>query len=111
MKNEECGFGASCVLLSFLLGGLVGAGLALLLAPGAGVDTRRKIKEFTDEFKGKAADYADQAKDKAFTYAGQAKEMVSSGLDKAKGVYEEKKTAITAAVEAGKEAYEKEVSK
>jgi hypothetical protein len=32
-------------------------------------------------------------------------------VDKAKELYEEKKSAISAAVEAGKEAYEKEVAK
>jgi gas vesicle protein len=87
-------------LLAFLLGGMVGAGLSLLLAPQAGTETRKRIREFADDVKEKATDYA-----------GQAKEKVISNVDKAKGMYEEKKSALTAAIEAGKEAYEKEVTK
>lgn len=111
MKHEECGFGAGSVLLSFLLGGLVGAGLALLMAPQAGPETRRRIRDFSDDVIEKASSYVDQAKDKATTYAGQAREKVTTTYEKAKDAIEEKKTALSAAVEAGKEAYEKEVHK
>lgn len=100
MRHEEGGFSAGSVLLSFLLGGMVGAGLALLLAPQSGAETRRKIRELTEEVKEKASDYV-----------GQAKERVVSTVEKGKDILEEKKSAISAAFEAGKEAYEKEVHK
>ncbi|HAK88188.1 MAG: hypothetical protein A2077_00860 [Nitrospirae bacterium GWC2_46_6] len=100
MRHEEDGFSAGSVLLSFLLGGMVGAGVALLMAPQSGADTRRKIREMADEAKEKATDYVSHAKD-----------MVSSTVEKGKGIYEERKSAITAALEAGKDAYEKEVHK
>ncbi|BCB96704.1 hypothetical protein JZK55_16260 [Dissulfurispira thermophila] len=100
MRHEEGGFSAGSVLLSFLLGGMVGAGLALLLAPQSGVETRRKIRELTEEVKGKASDYVEHAKEK-----------VTSTVGKGKEVFEEKKSAIVAAFEAGKEAYEKEIHK
>lgn len=100
MRHEEGGFSAGSVLLSFLLGGMVGAGIALLLAPQSGVETRRKIRDFTDDVVERASDYADQAKGR-----------VVSAVEKGKHVVEEKKSAITAAFEAGKEAYEKEVHK
>jgi gas vesicle protein len=98
--HDEEGYSSGSVLLAFVLGGMVGAGVALLLAPQSGTETRRKIKELTDDVKEKATDYA-----------GTAKEKVVSTVDKAKELYEEKKSAISAAVEAGKEAYEKEVAK
>ena len=98
--HDEEGYSSGSVLLAFVLGGMVGAGVALLLAPQSGTETRRKIKELTDDVKEKATDYA-----------GTAKEKVVSTADKAKELYEEKKSAISAAVEAGKEAYEKEVAK
>ncbi|MCL5061924.1 MAG: YtxH domain-containing protein [Nitrospiraceae bacterium] len=100
MRHEEGGFSAGSVLLSFLLGGMVGAGLALLMAPQSGAETRRKIREFTDDVKEKASDYA-----------GEAKEKITSTVEKGKHILDEKKSAITAAFEAGKEAYEKEVKK
>lgn len=100
MRHEEGGFSSGSVLLSFLLGGMVGAGLALLLAPQSGQETRRRIKEF-----------AEDAKEKASEYAGYAKEKVVSTVDKGKSYFEEKKSAISAAIEAGKDAYDKEVHK
>ena len=109
--HDDEGYSAGSVLLAFVLGGIVGAGVALLLAPQSGIETRRKIKELTDDVKEKATDYAGTVKEKATDYAGTAKEKVASTVDKAKELFEEKKSALTAAVEAGKEAYEKEVSK
>lgn len=111
MKHEEEGFSATSVLLSFLLGGMVGAGLALLLAPQSGPETRRKIREFADDVKDRTNDCVDQAKEKATGLYDQVKEQVTSTVEKAKEMIDEKKSAITAAVDAGKEAYEKEVIK
>lgn len=100
MGHEEGGFSTGSVFLSFLLGGIVGAGLALLFAPQSGVETRRKIKELTDE-----------TVEKASGVVSQMKEKVVATVEKGKDIFEEKKTALSAAIEAGKEAYEKEVHK
>src|SRR5271169_5556679 len=98
--SDENGFNSGSVLLSFLLGGMVGAGLALLLAPQSGPETRKKIM-----------DIADDVKEKANDYMSQAKETVTSTVEKGKSFVDEKKSLITAAFEAGKEAYEKEIQK
>lgn len=95
--REEGGHGAGSIFLSFLLGGLVGAGFALLLAPQSGSETRQKIKELTDD-----------VKEKTKGYVGDVKEKITGGIDKGKEMYEEKKSMVTSAIEAGKEAYEKE---
>jgi gas vesicle protein len=95
--REEDGYSAGSMFLSFLLGGVVGAALALLLAPESGRETRHKIKELTDDVRGKVRDYA-----------GDIKGRVTSTIDKSRELYEEKKSTISKAVEAGKEAYEKE---
>lgn len=97
MRYEQEGYGASSLFLSFILGGLMGAGLALFLAPKSGRETRQRIRELADE-----------VKEKAEGYVGQAKGRVSSTIEKGKGFIDEKKSIITTAVEAGKEAYEKE---
>lgn len=109
--DDENGYSAGSVFLSFLLGGMVGAGMALLLAPQSGVETRRRIREFADDVKDKANEFAEQAKDTATDYYGQARETVVTSVDKAKQVVEEQKAAITTAIDAGKEAYAKEVKK
>jgi gas vesicle protein len=95
--RDECNCGSGSILLSFLLGGLVGAGFALLMAPQSGRETRQKIKDLTDE-----------VKEKAMGYAGEVKDKVTTGIDKGRDLYEEKKSIITTAIEAGKEAYTKE---
>ncbi len=100
MSDDNNGFSTSSVFLAFVLGGLVGAGIALLMAPQSGKETREKIKDLADDIKEKAADYA-----------GQIKGKVTSAVDGGKEFFEEKKSLVTAAIEAGKEAYEKEKEK
>lgn len=46
---------------SFLIGGLVGAGLALLFAPQSGKKTRRDITRFTKNVAGEAKDMVEDA--------------------------------------------------
>ena len=62
MSEQDSGFSAGNVLLSFFVGGLIGAGVALLIAPKTGEETRRMIKELAEEVKEKAEAYIDQAK-------------------------------------------------
>jgi gas vesicle protein len=51
-------------LISFLLGGIVGAGISLLLAPYPGRKMRGKIADLADDAKEYATDYAKKLKDK-----------------------------------------------
>ncbi len=95
MKDE--GYSSGSMLVSFLLGGIVGAGLALLLAPQSGEETRKKIRDFADDVKDRTTDYVEKTKDRITSY-----------VDDGKGFYEQKKSIVKSAIEAGKEAYEKE---
>ena len=52
------------VLISFLVGGIVGAGLALLFAPQSGKKTRKQIADMADEVKDYASDYTKKLKEK-----------------------------------------------
>ena len=100
MENEESGRSTGSIILAFFIGGLVGAGVALLIAPQSGKETRQKIKELADDAKEKATQYAEEVKSKVTSAVGKGKELV-----------EEKKSLITTAVEAGKGAYVKEKEK
>jgi gas vesicle protein len=97
MGREESGFGISAVILSFFIGGIVGAGIALLVAPKTGEETRKIIKDFAEDKKEKVEGLIHDVKGKASTY-----------VEKGKGFIEKEKDIINKAVEAGKEAYEKE---
>lgn len=57
---------ALVALFSFLLGGVIGAGVALLLAPQSGEKTRRQIKDFAEDMGDQATEYAGKLKKKIF---------------------------------------------
>lgn len=95
MEHEGSG-GVGSVVSSFFLGGLIGAGIALLVAPATGRETREQIRGLAGDARKKADDYYEQIK-----------EAVTSTLENGKGLVEEKKRLITNAVQAGIEAYEK----
>jgi gas vesicle protein len=52
------------VLISFLIGGIVGAGLALLLAPQSGRKTRKQIVDLAEDVKDYTSGYAKKLKGK-----------------------------------------------
>ena len=97
MDQQGSGCSAGKVVCSFFIGGLIGAGVALLMAPKTGEETRRMLKELAEEVKEKAEAYIDQAKGTARIY-----------VEKGKDFIEKEKSVITRTVEAGKEAYKKE---
>jgi gas vesicle protein len=67
------------VLASGIIGAGIGAGIALLLAPKSGAETRKDLKRF----------------------ASNTGEQVGSAIDKGKDIFEAGKGALTAAVESG----------
>ncbi|MEJ2695777.1 MAG: YtxH domain-containing protein [Candidatus Sulfobium sp.] len=50
------------VLISFLIGGIVGAGMALLFAPQSGKRTRGKIVDLAEDARDYASDYTRKLK-------------------------------------------------
>jgi gas vesicle protein len=65
MDREDRNLGM-ITIFSFLVGGAVGAGLALLLAPQSGRKTRRQIRDIADDISEQASDYAGKVKKKIF---------------------------------------------
>ena len=94
---SEGRFSAGSVALAFLVGGAVGAGLALLLTPKSGPEARELIKGQATAAREEALKVADDVKDKA-----------NELLEKSKEVVEAKKAVLESALEAGKEAMERE---
>lgn len=62
-NNDRDGFGA--FLSGFIIGGLIGAVVALLFAPQSGEETRTMIKEKSIELKDKAVEAGQEARAKA----------------------------------------------
>lgn len=84
-------------VVSFFLGGLVGAGIALLLTPQPGSKTRQQLKDASRD-----------AKEKAEFYYGQARGKITEAVSRGTDIISESGPLLTAAIEAGKEAYERE---
>ncbi|MEW6327215.1 MAG: YtxH domain-containing protein [Thermodesulfobacteriota bacterium] len=97
MASDDRGYSAGAVVLSFFIGSLVGAGLAVLLAPASGRETREKIKG-----------WADTTKDRIAGLGGELKEKAAHVVEHGKEYYEQKKQILSSAIEAGREAMEKE---
>ena len=89
MKEDLTDKKGNSILMPFLVGGIVGAGVALLLAPKPGKEVREDIKRFAEN----------------------TKESVTSVIDRGKTLFDESKTMISSAIEAGKTAYEQEKEK
>jgi gas vesicle protein len=95
--SEENGICAGTVLVSFVAGAAIGAGLALLYAPKSGSEMRETI-----------ADLADDAVDKIKEYTKEAQEKIKTAIDDSKETIIEKKSILASAIEAGREAMSKE---
>ena len=91
--NDDRGFNTANILTAFVVGAVVGAGIALLTAPQSGRETREKLR-----------DLADDAKEKIMSVADEAKEKIQDTYMHGKDVLQEKKSAIVSAIDAGKKA-------
>ena len=77
------------ILLPFVIGGLVGAGVALLLAPKSGKELRKDISDL----------------------ASDTREKIAVTIDKGKELYEGSRSAVKNAIDAGKSAFVEERDK
>ena len=91
-------------IASFLLGAAIGAGIALLLAPQSGEETRRDIKRKASEMKDAAKDVAGDFSDSVVDRYAKAKRTVGSTIDSARQAIDLKKHQATEAIRAGREA-------
>ncbi len=87
-------------MAALFVGGLVGAGVALLAAPGSGREMRQRIGRLTGDAKEKVRDYAAAGRVKVINIAERGRKYVRG-----------RKTMVTAAVAAGRQAYVEEKGK
>ncbi len=96
--SSETGTGEKAVF--FILGAFVGAAVALLLAPKSGEETRKyfaaRAREGTDYISKQGRDLAEKA---------------SGYVEKSKEYLDHQKDQVSAAFEAGKQAYREEKGK
>lgn len=97
MSNEDRGFSAAAVALAFILGGTLGASLAMLFAPESGRRTRERLRDLAADMRDRTLDLSEDLRDKA-----------EDAIERGREVLDEKKSIISAAMQAGKEAMQRE---
>jgi len=97
--------------VSFVAGGLIGAGMALLYAPQSGERTREEIREKAERTIIKAHRIEDGIKDAVNHLIDDVRGKVGQLVEEGKDLAEDKKQELIAAIEAGKNALEEEKEK
>jgi gas vesicle protein len=99
--------GASGVVLSFLVGSLSGAALAILFAPRSGRETREllgdKLRETTERGR--------RVGEKALERGRESAEDAARYLERQRDALEKRRDRLASAVEAGRQAYRDEKEK
>jgi gas vesicle protein len=101
MKAELTNKGKS-ILIPFLVGGAVGAGVTLLLTPKSGKEVREDIKRFAHDSKERVALAIDKGKE----LYNDSRERVALAIDKGKELYNDSRERVTSAIDKGKEFYD-----
>ncbi|MEK7278019.1 MAG: YtxH domain-containing protein [Chloroflexota bacterium] len=105
-------------LVGFIIGGLVGAAVALILAPQSGAETREQIRqkgielkeqgeETLTEARAKAEAAAAEARARAEKLAGDAKTRAQELAKQGREVFDEQRSKLQDAIQTGKKAITK----
>ena len=94
---DDRGWSLGAVGLAFLGGGLVGAAMALLLAPQSGRQSREQLRG-----------YARRAEENIHELAETATQVLDQTVEKGREFIKDRKAVLTEAVEAGRAATQQE---
>ena len=76
--SDNNGGETGAFLAGFILGGLVGAAVAMIMAPASGEETRRQIRERGIELRDRAEDAAEEARKRAEEAAMEARKRAAA---------------------------------
>jgi gas vesicle protein len=82
MARDDGGM-AGTIVVTFVLGALTGAAVALLLAPATGEETRRVLGEKAKEGRDRASEAARQGRD----FLNRQRDTVSNAIERGKDAY------------------------
>ncbi len=94
MNHEE-----GKILGAFLIGGILGIGLALLFAPQSGKKTRKNISKFASKVKDDAREVAENAAESVEDLAVKVAEKISDVVSTGEGLSEDAKKKTLKAIE------------
>ncbi len=96
------------IAAAFLLGGVIGAGFALLYAPKSGRETRRDIAKTARRIKRETVNMVEDTIDSINDFAGDVKDKVSDIIDQGKELSDSAKKEILKNLEYGQKVIEKQ---
>jgi gas vesicle protein len=81
MSDERCCSDSGGILMAFLAGGLVGAGLALLYTPVSGREARERIGGLAGDLKKKSEEWSGDVKQKVEQFIDEERAVIKSAYD------------------------------
>jgi gas vesicle protein len=99
------------ILAAFLIGGILGAGFALLFAPQSGEKTRKNISKFAKKVKNEAKEKAEDIGESIEELVANISDRVSDAVSKGKELEEDAKKNILRAIESSQRMIEKQKSR
>lgn len=93
---------------AFLLGGVIGAAIALLYAPQSGRETRKDIAKTARKVKKETVHMVEDTIDSINDFAGDVKDKVSDIVDRGKDLSSDAKKEILRNIEHGQKVLEKQ---
>lgn len=117
MSDNNGGGETGAFLAGFILGGLVGAAVAMIMAPMPGAETRKQIMDKGQEWRGLAESRIDEARKRAENMSGDVKSRAEQAAgdarrhaeelqERSRVILEEQKSKLASAIDRGKEAAE-----
>lgn len=93
---------------AFLLGGVIGAALALLYAPQSGRETRKDIAKTARRIKKETVNLVEDSIDSINDFAGDVKDKVSDIIERGRDLSDDAKREILKNLEHGQKVMEKQ---
>jgi len=98
-------------LIYFLAGGFVGASVALLFAPKSGTETREFLENKYRESGEHLMSKAREGKTKVAEKSLEVTERIGESIGRGREILQKQKDQVTAAIDAGRQAYEEQKRK
>lgn len=93
---------------AFLIGGLIGAAIAILYAPKSGRETRKHISKTARRIKTNAVDLIEDTIDEVNDFASDLKDKTEDIIEHGRNLTDKAKKEIVSALEHGQSAIEKQ---
>jgi gas vesicle protein len=104
MDKDDSGASGLGFLSGLIVGGLVGAVFAMVLAPQSGEETRDYLRARAREAKNRAIDFAYDMKDRAASVADDLRAQADELSDAGRQAFETTRARINEAMDAGRKA-------